>query len=72
MSSSRLAQHLIAIFLSLGVGADDLFVFLHAWQQAGRLNECRGPGLAPLTRRMEITYAHTAAMVLATSYASSH
>ena len=30
-------EHLIAIFLSLGVGADDLFVFVHAWRRAGRL-----------------------------------
>ena len=60
-------EHLIAIFLSLGVGADDLFVFLHAWQQASRREECQGTGLAALVCRMEVTYGHTASMVLATS-----
>ena len=60
-------EHLIAIFLSLGVGADDLFVFVHAWRRAGRLARCKGYGRDALIARMELTYAHTSSMVLTTS-----
>ena len=44
--------HLLAIFLALGVGADDIFVFMDAWRQSQQIS-----GLTTLAERMHYTLA---------------
>ena len=74
-------EHLIAIFLALGIGADDLFVFLDAWRQSSRATavasytEAQAAAAAAtassdratLEARMASTLSRTASTVLATS-----
>ena len=54
--------HILAIFICLGVGADDIFVFMDAWRQSGNM-----PSMKTLAARMEYTYERTFVSVLNTS-----
>ena len=51
--------HLLALFLCLGVGADDVFVFMDAWRQSALQ-----PSLRTLSARMAYTYERTFYTVL--------
>jgi len=54
--------HNLAIFIILGVGADDIFVFMDAWRQSGTM-----PSMKTLEDRMVFTYSRTSFTVLNTS-----
>jgi len=54
--------HNLAIFIILGVGADDIFVFMDAWRQSSTM-----PEMKTLVDRMRHTYARTSFTVLNTS-----
>lgn len=55
--------HILAIFLILGVGADDVFVFVDKWKQTDKS--------LPLEDRMAETIGHTAAAVFNTSFTTA-
>lgn len=58
--------HLLALFLCLGVGADDVFVFMDAWRQSALQ-----PSLRTLSARMAYTYERTFYTVLNTSFTTA-
>ena len=58
--------HLLALFLCLGVGADDVFVFMDAWRQSASQ-----PSLRTLAARMVYTYERTFYTVLNTSFTTA-
>ena len=62
MAFLRAQVHNLAVFLTLGVGADDVFVFMDAWRQSGNLSSKR-----TLAQRMEYTYERSFISVLTTS-----
>eukprot|EP00962_Isochrysis_galbana_P038414 scaffold13637_cov112-Isochrysis_galbana.AAC.1 len=56
--------HILAVFIVLGIGADDIFVFVDAWRQSGSMS----PAISgSLTRRMNFAYGRTAQAVFNTS-----
>lgn len=60
--------HVLAIFLVLGVGADDVFVFVDAWKQSAQ-----GPARisASETTRMYYAYSRTVSAVFNTSFTTA-
>ena len=54
--------HILAIFISLGIGADDVFVFMDAWRQSSTI-----PSMKTLEDRMIYTYERAFVSVLTTS-----
>ena len=66
-------MHILAIFLVLGVGADDIFVLTDAWHQSKR-DVKQKPGATveeQLTRRMTYAYSRTAVAVFNTSFTTA-
>ena len=55
-------MHILVLFLVLGVGADDIFVFMDAWRHGASM---------PLVDRMVYTYSHTAKAVFSTSFTTA-
>ena len=67
--------HILAVFIILGVGADDIFVFVDGWRQSGRMivpktDDAHGRR-AVLVRRMTFTYRRTASAVFNTSFTTA-
>ncbi len=65
------ALHGLTIFLVLGIGADDVFVFIDGWRQAHKVVERDGiPQTSSeyLIRRMRLAYVRTLAAVFDTSF----
>lgn len=57
-------MHILSIYLVLGIGADDLFVFYDAWIQS----EFEPSHNADLVSRMDYTYKRAAGAMLTTSF----
>lgn len=57
-------MHILSIYLVLGIGADDLFVFYDAWIQS----EFQPGHNADLVARMDYTYKRAAGAMLTTSF----
>lgn len=55
--------HIMAIFIVLGIAADDVFVFIDAWDQSAGLHQLTGN----YERRMAYTFRRAANAMLATS-----
>merc|ERR1711871_887589 len=66
-------MHILAIFLVLGVGADDIFVLTDAWHQSKRdVKQKPGSTLQEqLTRRMAYAYSRTSIAVFNTSFTTA-
>merc|ERR1711871_1431955 len=66
-------MHILAIFLVLGVGADDIFVLTDAWHQSKRdVKQTPGSSLQEqLTRRMAYAYSRTSIAVFNTSFTTA-
>merc|ERR1711871_1660355 len=72
-------MHILAVFLVLGVGADDVFVLSDAWKQSAKdLRRERGKDGKPdetqddyMTRRMQYAYSRTAKAVFNTSFTTA-
>lgn len=61
-------MHILAVFIVLGVGADDIFVFTDAWRQSAS----EPPHIsASLETRMVFTYVRTAHAVFNTSFTTA-
>lgn len=60
--------HVLAIFLVLGVGADDVFVFVDAWKQSA---QCPPRISASETTRMYYAYSRTVSAVFNTSFTTA-
>jgi len=58
--------HILALFICLGVGADDLFVFMDAWRQSASV-----PGIRTLQERMRYTYERTFWAVFNTTFTTA-
>ena len=58
--------HNLAIFIVLGVGADDIFVFTDAWKQSAAM-----PPPATYARRMAVTWRRAAGSVFTTSFTTA-
>lgn len=59
--------HILAIFLVLGIAADDVFIFMDAWHQTGLIKEIS----SDLNKRMVFAYKRSAKAMLATSSTTS-
>ena len=57
------ALHILAIFIVIGVAADDVFVFTDAWHAAGRLKQLQGNK----ERQMAYAWRKAAKAILITS-----
>jgi len=60
--------HVLAVFIVLGIGADDIFVFADAWRQSASMDREIS---ASLTRRMNFAYSRTAQAVFNTSFTTA-
>jgi len=58
--------HILTIFLVLGVGADDVFVYVDSWKQASV-----DPHLDTQVKRVLYTWSHTAQSVFNTSFTTA-
>jgi protein dispatched 1 len=59
--------HVLALFVVLGVGADDIFVFQDAWRHSEKLAVIRDS----FESRMVVTYEHTGSAVFNTSFTTT-
>ena len=60
--------HVLVLFIDLGVGADDIFVFFDAWRQSAQMP----PHIsASLTLRLQFALRRTASAVFNTSFTTA-
>jgi len=55
--------HILSLFLMIGIGADDIFVFYDAWGQSNHINYMKGD----IQKRMAFTFKRAAKAMLVTS-----
>eukprot|EP00401_Gymnodinium_catenatum_P002557 CAMPEP_0117615078 /NCGR_PEP_ID=MMETSP0784-20121206/84360_1 /TAXON_ID=39447 /ORGANISM="" /LENGTH=922 /DNA_ID=CAMNT_0005418815 /DNA_START=97 /DNA_END=2866 /DNA_ORIENTATION=- len=67
--------HVLSVFLVLGIGADDIFVFTDAWKKTAWMVQPSGPdGIythEELTKRIEIAYHRSSTAIGMTSFTTS-